>query len=479
MKCEKSGLDISRLQERRLLNKIAMTTLQQEGEWSEDDDHGLDQEINHDVKSSKTMLGSETRAKQQTVNLTPTQVQAEKQEGNVFPYPPDFKQIQERVGRFTGKPGEEDFEVWLADFCEATSDCKWSDVQRAQWFLWFLSGAAKSTWQRTLHKEEKKSWVDIVRVYKGHYGVHMEPHTAYLRCHELRYEDFLSVKGLLGSMKDYQRMAPEQLSDDNLLSILWNKAPYRLQKEVGDIKDWSLQELFERLVRAEARLTERDRRVKADATRKTRKNMGMSEEEDVTPITTQRKSTTSKQGNQGSAETPVRNIKCFKCHHKGHVARDCPQTGTSARVIVTTEGISSDEECWIRVGVLTAGSEPEKTAVSNAGPTYKVEVTVEGLKSRALVDNGSQISLVRTEMLPKLKEINGWSLEECRSKTSKVCSQPLGAGGNKLGAKKIVILSVTLEATGQVLQLPCYVVDSTRPLWQGARTVGLCLALMP
>ena len=83
------------------------------------------------------------------------QTQVRKQQGNVFPYPPGFKQIQERVGRFTGKCGEEDFEVWLADFREATADCKWTDKQRAQWFSWFLSGAAKSTWQRTLHKEEK------------------------------------------------------------------------------------------------------------------------------------------------------------------------------------------------------------------------------------------------------------------------------------------------------------------------------------
>ena len=48
-----------------------------------------------------------------------SQVPPMKQQGNVFPYPPGFKQIQERVSRFTGKCGEEDFEVWLADFREA------------------------------------------------------------------------------------------------------------------------------------------------------------------------------------------------------------------------------------------------------------------------------------------------------------------------------------------------------------------------
>ena len=53
-------------------------------------------------------------------------------------------------------------------------------------------------------------------------------------------------------MKDYQRKAPDQLSNDNLISILWNKVPFKLQKEVGEIKDWSLQELLQRLLRAVA-----------------------------------------------------------------------------------------------------------------------------------------------------------------------------------------------------------------------------------
>jgi len=64
-----------------------------------------------------------------------------------------LSQIQKRVGCFTGKCGVEDFEVciWLADFREATADCKWTNKQRAQWFL---SGATtKIIWQRTLGKE--------------------------------------------------------------------------------------------------------------------------------------------------------------------------------------------------------------------------------------------------------------------------------------------------------------------------------------
>jgi len=100
-----------------------------------------------------------------------------------------------------------------------------------------LAGAAKRTWQRTLSREDKLHWNSIVASYRGHYGVHMEPRTACLRCHELQYGDFCSVQGLLEAIKDYQRMAPDQISNDNLISILWNKVPIKLQKEVGEIKD--------------------------------------------------------------------------------------------------------------------------------------------------------------------------------------------------------------------------------------------------
>ena len=63
----------------------------------------------------------------------------------------------------------------------------------------------------------------------------MDPRTAYQRCHDLRYDSFGLVQGLLEAMRDYQRMAPQKLSDANLESILWNKVPIKLQKVVGQL----------------------------------------------------------------------------------------------------------------------------------------------------------------------------------------------------------------------------------------------------
>ena len=60
-----------------------------------------------------------------------------------FKYPPAFGELQKRVDKFSGKSDENDFEVWLVDFTEATTDCSWTDDER---FSWFLSGSAKVTW---------------------------------------------------------------------------------------------------------------------------------------------------------------------------------------------------------------------------------------------------------------------------------------------------------------------------------------------
>ena len=60
------------------------------------------------------------------------------------------------------------------------------------------------------------------------------------------------------------------------------------------------------------------------------------------------------------------------------MAKDCPQAGNATRVIVADKETESEEQCWIRVGVLTAEPDSEQTAVSTTGPTYKVDVIIEG-----------------------------------------------------------------------------------------------------
>ena len=54
-----------------------------------------------------------------------------------FKYPPAFRELQKRVDKFSGKSDENNFKVWLVDFTEATTDCSWTDHDRASGLLGF------------------------------------------------------------------------------------------------------------------------------------------------------------------------------------------------------------------------------------------------------------------------------------------------------------------------------------------------------
>ena len=78
------------------------------------------------------------------------------------PHPPGFRTLIQRVDRFRGCQGDDNFEIWLMDFEEATEHCGWQDKQRAKQFSWFLSGPAKATYQHTLRDANKATQQNIV-----------------------------------------------------------------------------------------------------------------------------------------------------------------------------------------------------------------------------------------------------------------------------------------------------------------------------
>ena len=403
---------------------------------------------------------------------------------------PGFKDIRARVGRFSGKTGGEDFSLWLSDYKEATTDFCWDDEKRAKWFSWFLEGPAKATWQRTLTTEERASWSSITSIFQGQYGVHMDPRTAYIRCHELRYEDFGSVQALLESMREYQRIAPEKLSDTNLESILWNKVPYTLQREVGELKDWALQELFQRLLKAEARVQERERRqqistsVQSSSTT-SKKNVPVPEDKGTRPLQSGRNFQPNPRPQGGTprgrfprdrsnVEMTSKNVTCFNCREKGHMAATCPkaQIPKNVRMVTNQPKRETDTEAnpWTRVLTLkdsVAATQGSTLYARSVGPAYKVNITVEGIPTRAFLDHGSQVTIVRRQLLPMILEKNAWSTEKCKSKNIPLKAQPVGAMGKELGATGMVSLQMEIDETGQNLNIPCYVLESAKPLWKG------------
>ena len=101
------------------------------------------------------------------------------------------------------------------------------------------------------------------------------------------------------------------------------------------------------------------------------------------------------------------------------------------------------------------------------GPTYKINVTVEGIPTRAILDHGSQVTIVRRQLLPLIREKYEWSDEKCKTKNIPLEAQPVGAMGKELGASGMVVLQIEIDRTGQNLNIPCYVLESSKPLWKG------------
>ena len=48
-----------------------------------------------------------------------------------------------------------------------------------------------------------------------------------------------------------------------------------------------------------------------------------------------------------------------------------------------------------------------------------------------------------------------------------LAGQPQGAGGHDLGAEGMVALQLTVEGTGISQRVPCYILDSSKPIWKG------------
>jgi len=312
-----------------------------------------------DSRSGKTEASSQNQSASEQDSLSSasdssstnstTSSHKSKRPGTLRPHPPGFKEASSRVEKFFGKRAEDTFEVWLDDFEEATTDCGWTNKLRARWFL---SGPAKATWQRTLTTEQKSNWKDIVKVFRGQYGVHVDPCTAYQRCNELQYDQLGSVQGLLNAMREYQRMAAQKLSDSILESILWNKVPIKLQQEVKEITDGSVQELVMKLLRAESVVAERKRCSQETQSKPfTRQNVikrgsdtrgtDMGKKSDDSKFNSskdhsQKNSIRRKSTFQGAEG--MQHIKCYKCKAKGHMAKECPEVTSKAVTKVIEPG---------------------------------------------------------------------------------------------------------------------------------------------
>ena len=108
----------------------------------------------------------------------------------------------------------------------------------------------------------------------------------------------------------------------------------------------------------------------------------------------------------------------------------------------------------------------EETA-NTKWPSYKVNVMVEGVKTRGFLDHGAQVSLKRKELLLVIKEKQNWTHTECHERDLEMDQQPIGATGAPLGAMSLVCLQVMVDETGVTKEVPCFVLASEKPIWSG------------
>ena len=136
----------------------------------------------------------------------------------------------------------------------------------------------------------------------------------------------------------------------------------------------------------------------------------------------------------------------------------------------TKEGNSecTDKDLWSLVLSMDSKDKSDNKDKSVlVGPTYKIEITVKSVLTGALLDHGAQVTIVRRQLLGKVKERQKWPVETCRSKEIPLEKQPIGATGTELGAVGAVRLNMVVDATQANQEISCFVLDSSKPLWQG------------
>ena len=184
----------------------------------------------------------------------------------------------------------------------------------------------------------------------------------------------------------------------------------------------------------------------------------------------------------------LKNIKCFRCGRKRHVAKSCHAVVNQVGVENTNKGqhltltqqvtanskqvaansnsqqvatdskqlqvAANSKQAWIRV--LSVSDCTNKSAdlcqTDMIGSMYKVDITIHGVPTRALMDSESQVCIVRKQLLPIVKDKCNWSLSDCLVHNLPLNNQPVGAEGSVLGATVLVNLEVVVESTGKSLK---------------------------
>ena len=175
----------------------------------------------------------------------------------------------------------------------------------------------------------------------------------------------------------------------------------------------------------------------------------------VEPVHKSSETGTSPRSAQTDIEMNMKGVRCFICKQKGHMAKLCPDSRKKTSFLVTLQGTETgatnetvemveEPDPWMRT--LTVREQSSDEMANTRGPCYRVDLVVEGIKTRGFLDHGAQVSLIRKEMLPVIRKKRGWTVEECHQRNLKMGGQPVGATGDPLGVISLVHLQMLVES---------------------------------
>ena len=91
------------------------------------------------------------------------------------------------------------------------------------------------------------------------------------------------------------------------------------------------------------------------------------------------------------------------------------------------------------------------------GPMYKAVAKADGVHTRALLDPGAQISLVRQKLLLVIRTKQG--VDQYQQRNLELDRQPIGASGEALEVMAVVMLKITVGGAKRSFTVPCYVLS--------------------
>ena len=400
---------------------------------------------------------------------------------------------------FTGEGslvGDESFDHWHEQFEERSLVAGWSEEQKKYRLKMHLDKTAFQAY-RMLPEETKGSYSAMVKALRKRFRPVDIEELRGMEFHQITQEsesvEEIGIKLQVLAREAFPNMVGKEL-DRLLKGRFFQILLPKWQRKLGHPKpDETFEELYGR-----ARTAERhDRQYSESAA-------GRSDPQHKTSDRTKKASNSSSSGGSGSSsgsnKTDVRkreiqgpgddvsegstergsssNLVCYNCRETGHIARHCrkPKQGAEAagrsrgssvgsKVLVTMADLSDQQlkdELAQRMldkeqQMLTEPYSTVKVVSGAVGPNLLFDISVEGVAVAAMVDTGSQATIISRSLLHKVNsqlKSQGKSLARL-----KLPSMPLyGKGGPSERELDITAqVELTLAADGRKVTVPVFI----------------------